>query len=53
MIENCAVEGCEVFADFPDETVTYYCRNHYPGDPEFSHVPDEERREELRVMYDK
>jgi hypothetical protein len=50
-IEKCAHRGCNKFPQFPDENGYIHCRDCYTGDPEFSHVPDEERRKELIEMY--
>ncbi|MDL0128153.1 hypothetical protein ACOZ32_09310 [Halobacterium sp. MBLA0001] len=56
MSENtCFEDECRVwYPPFPDTEGWRYCKQHYPApnDGEFTHVPDEERRNELLEMYD-
>ena len=51
IVEDCAHDGCIQFGEFPDENGYLHCRDCYTGDPEFSHVPDDERQTELTERY--
>jgi hypothetical protein len=49
--ETCETEDCEGWPRFPDCEGYLYCRRCYDGPADFEHVPDEQRRDELREAY--
>lgn len=51
IVEDCAREDCQKFGQYPDEKGYQFCRDHYDGPADFTHVPDNERRTELTESY--